>query len=108
MQEKRGQEGITDMGVLPNASGVAVHDFWKPYQKYDNVDHAMCCAHLERELVYAHETGNQAWAKLLRELLQTLCHRRKVLQSEGKEAFPEQELAVYLINLPALRHMPPS
>ena len=84
------------MGVLPNASGVAVHDFWKPYQKYDNVDHAMCCAHLERELVYAHETGNQAWAKLLRELLQTLCHRRKVLQSEWKEAFPAQELAGYL------------
>jgi transposase len=25
-----------------------------------------------------------------------LCNRRKVLQSEGKEAFPEQELAVYL------------
>ena len=96
VQEKRGQEGITDMGVLPNASGVAVHDFWKPYQKYDNVDHAMCCAHLERELVYAYETGNQAWAKLLRELLQTLCHRRKVLQSEGKAAFPEQELAEYL------------
>ena len=61
VQEKRGQKGITDMGVLPNASGVAVHDFWKPYQKYDNVDHAMCCAHLERELVYAHETGNQDW-----------------------------------------------
>ena len=96
VQEKRGQEGITDMGVLPNASGVAVHDFWMPYKKYANVDHAMCCAHLERELVYAHETGNQAWAKLLRELLQTLCHRRKVLQSEGKEAFPEQELSVYL------------
>ena len=96
VQEKRGQEGITDMGVLPNASGVAVHDFWKPYLKYDNVDHAMCCAHLERELVYAHETGNQVWAGLLRELLQTLCHRRKVLQGEGKAAFPEQELAVYL------------
>lgn len=96
VQEKRGQEGITDMGVLPNASGVAVHDFWKPYQKYDNVDHAMCCAHLERELVYAYETGNQAWAKMMRELLQTLCHRRKTLQSEGKKTFPEQELADYL------------
>ena len=96
VQEKRGQEGITDMGVLPNAGGVAVHDFWKPYQKYDNVDHAMCCAHLERELVYAYETGNQAWAKRLRELLQTMCHRRKTLQSEGEAAFPEQELAEYL------------
>ena len=96
VQEKRGQEGIAKMGVLPNASGVAVHDFWKPYQKYKNVDHAMCCAHLERELVYAYENGNQTWAKCLRELLQTLCHRRKVLQADGKEAFPEQELAGYL------------
>lgn len=96
VQERRGQEGITEMGVLPNARGVAVHDFWKPYQKYDNVDHAMCCTHLERELVYAGETGNQAWAGCLRELLQTLCHRRKTLQSEGKDAFPEQELAGYL------------
>ena len=86
----------TDMGVMPNASGVAVHDFWKTCQKYDNVDHAMCCAHLERELVYAYETGDQAWVGHLRELLQTLCHRSKVLQSEGKEAFTEQELAVYL------------
>jgi transposase-like protein len=31
VQEKRGQEGITDMDVLPNATDVAVHDFWKPY-----------------------------------------------------------------------------
>ena len=96
VQEKRGQEGISDMDVLPNAHGVAVHDFWKPYQKYDNVQHAMCCAHLERELVFALETGNQVWAGCLRELLQTLCHRRKELQSEGQEAFPESELAEYL------------
>ena len=56
----------------------------------------MCCQHLERELVYAEETGNQLWAKLLRELLQTMCHRRKVLQAEGNEAFPEAELKEYL------------
>ena len=96
VQEKRGQEGMTDMDVLSNAHGVAVHDFWKPYQKFDNVRHAMCCAHLERELVYAQESGNQVWAGCLRELLQTLCHRRKELQSEGQSAFPESELADYL------------
>ena len=90
------------MGVLPNAHGVAVHDFWKSYQKYDNVDHAMCCAHLEQELAYAYETGKQAWAKPLQELLQTLCHRRKVILSQGGEAFPVSGLAGYLQRYNAL------
>ena len=33
---------------------------------------------------------------MLRELLQIMCHRRKELQSQGCEAFPEAELAEYL------------
>lgn len=96
VEEKRGKEGIEAMGILPLANGVAVHDFWKPYHKYDNVLHAMCCAHLERELVYTEESGKQDWAKGLRELFQTMCHRRAVLTAEGAEAFPKQELEGYL------------
>ena len=96
VEEKRGKEGIEAMGILPLANGVAVHDFWKPYHKYDNVLHAMCCAHLERELVYTEESGKQDWAKGLRELFQTMCHRRAVLTVEGAEAFPVQELDGYL------------
>ena len=96
VQEKRGSEAMDAIGILPNFQGVAVTDFWGPYQKYDNVLHAMCCQHLERELIYAEEIGNQTWAKLLRELLQTMCHRRKVLQAEGYGSFPEAELTEYL------------
>ena len=96
VQDKRGKEGIDTMGILPMANGVAVHDFWKPYHKYDNVLHAMCCAHLERELVYAEESGNQAWAGKLRKLLQTMCRRRAVLAAEGANAFPTGELELYL------------
>ena len=96
VQEKRGGEAMEAIGILPKFRGIAVTDFWQPYQKYDNVLHAMCCQHLERELVYAEETGNQEWARLLRELLQAMCHRRKELQSQGCEAFPEAKLAEYL------------
>ena len=96
VQEKRGSEAMEAIGILPNFQGIAVTDFWQPYQKYGNVLHAMCCQHLERELVYAQETGKQEWARLLRELLQAMCHRRKELQSQGCEAFPEAELAEYL------------
>ena len=96
VKKKRGKEGIEAMGILPLADGVAVHDFWKPYHQYDNVLHAMCCTHLERELVYTEESGKQDWAKGLRELFQTMCHRRAVLTVEGAEAFPKQELDGYL------------
>ena len=96
VQEKRGSEAMDAIGILPNFQGVAVTDFWGPYRKHDSVLHAMCCQHLERELVYAEESGNQMWAKLLRELLQTMCHRRNGLQAEGYASFPEAELAEYL------------
>ena len=97
VQERRGEEGIDAMGVLPNKEGgVATHDFWKPYHKYKNVEHAMCCAHLERELVYAAETGNQAWAKKLRKLLQLMCHRRNELMAGNQSEFPSVELQEYL------------
>ena len=96
VQETRGSEAMDAIGILPNFRGVAVTDFWPSYLTYDNVLHAMCCQHLERELVYAEETGKQTWAKQLRELLQTMCHRRKELQAQGHEAFPEGELAEYL------------
>ena len=97
VQERRGEEGIDAMGVLPNKEGgVATHDFWKPYHKYKNVEHAMCCAHLERELVYAAETGNQAWAKKLRKLLQLMCHRRNELMADNQSEFPSVELQEYL------------
>ncbi len=41
------------MGILPGFTGVAVHDFWSSYKKLKAVIHAMCCQHLECELVYA-------------------------------------------------------
>ena len=70
VQKKRGEEGMEAMGVLPEFTGVAVHDFWSSYKKFKNMLHAMCCQHLERELVFAEETGNQKWAGKLRKLLE--------------------------------------
>ena len=84
-------------GFLPDKEGgIATHDFWKPYHKYKNVNHAMCGAHLERELVYAAETGKQAWANKLRKLLQLICHRRKELMADNQSEFPAAELQAYL------------
>ena len=96
VHRKRGEEGMEAMGVLPGFTGVAVHDFWSSYKKFGSARHAMCCQHLERELVFAEETGNQKWAGKLRKLLQGMCHAKNQLMTEGKSSFTEEELQQYM------------
>lgn len=50
ISRKRGVEGIEEHAVLTKLHGkVVVHDFWPAYFSFD-VEHAMCCAHILREL----------------------------------------------------------
>lgn len=37
-------------GVLPSFHGIAMHDCWTSYWNYKDCRHAVCCAHLLREL----------------------------------------------------------
>jgi transposase len=48
---KRGKEAIDAAGVLPDFTGIAVHDAFAPYARYRSVTHALCNAHLLRELI---------------------------------------------------------
>ena len=40
--EKRGSIGIEDNGVLPDFTGIAVHDGWPSYQNFEQIEHALC------------------------------------------------------------------
>jgi transposase len=66
---KRGQEAMESMGILPSFKGIAVHDEWQPYFKYQEGMHAVCNAHLLRELTFIHEHEKEEWAKQMKELL---------------------------------------
>lgn len=66
---KRGREGIDAGGVLPGFTGVAVHDDWAPYRTYQAATHALCAAHLLRELAEVAQTSGQQWAQDIRALL---------------------------------------
>ena len=61
---KRGREAMDVGGVLPGFTGIAVHDAWAPYDCYTAATHALCNAHLVRELVAASDLDQAAtWAK---------------------------------------------
>ena len=71
VHSKRGTEAMNDIGILPNFEGTAVHDFWKSYFEYA-LNHAMCNAHLLRELEFIFECYDQDWAQKMGALLRSI------------------------------------
>ena len=67
--DKRGSKGMDEGGVLPAFHGIAIHDCWAPYWKYD-MEHGICCAHLLRELNGVRENHpEQKWPSRFSKLL---------------------------------------
>ena len=72
IHQSRGQSGTDDNGVLKEFSGTAVHDCWQVYFKYEDCVHALCNAHLLRELQGVIDNTGQAWAREMQELLREI------------------------------------
>lgn len=90
---KRGMEAIMAHGILPKRMGVLVHDCWAPYWTLDCI-HALCNAHLLRELVYVQELTGQVWSEKMMDFLclaNDLCEaarqKKMVLRSDDIAAF---------------------
>ncbi len=63
----RGQAALEAIGILPQFTGISVHDGWGSYFLYD-CEHAACIVHLLRDLVSLEEQGLH-WATDLKTLL---------------------------------------
>ena len=91
--DKRGGEAMAAMGVLPEYTGILVHDHWKPYYQLPCY-HALCNAHHLRELERAWEQDQQQWAKqtqaLLLEINKAVDAAGGVLNTSEAEAFRER------------------
>lgn len=67
--EKRGRKALESRDwVLPPLKAYAVHACWRSYFTFDNCRHALCGAHLLRELTAQSEAGAQ-WAAHMPALL---------------------------------------
>jgi len=83
---RRGQVAMNAIGILPNFKGIAVHDFWKSYYTYQ-CDHALCNAHLLRDLIFIKERFEQDWAQDLIDLLLKMKTAKQKAIAQGKSAF---------------------
>lgn len=94
VQKQRGQVGIDAAGILPSFSGIAVHDAWKPYWRYSCL-HALCNAHLLRELTFIFEQEGQAWADAMSILLLEI--KKRVEEKKGSvDALELEEVTAFV------------
>ena len=94
VHEKRGSKAMDDIGILPHFKGVAVHDFWKSYYKYD-CDHALCNAHILRELIFIKERFEQNWAQQMIDLLLKMKQARTRALIQCKDGLSAATLKKY-------------
>lgn len=81
---RRGQEGMEANGVLPGFGGIGVHDCWASYWKYEGIGHAVCCAHLLRELTWVEEfSPAHDWAPRFKSLLLDMKKAKERTLSRG-------------------------
>jgi transposase len=100
VHDKRGRVAMDAAGVLPSFTGIAVHDAWAPYDCYPAATHALCNAHLLRELVAVTEQAGLdergwCWAEQVRTALLELKTLVEQATAEGSSAIDPSLVARY-------------
>lgn len=89
--ETRGIAGTERLGLFPDFTGIAVHDRLAQYFRYDKATHAICCAHLVRDLAsVAHRPCQRPWASEMTALLYEMnLAAHSAREARAKEIDPE-------------------
>jgi transposase len=95
LHAKRGSEAMDKIGILPKRIGWCIHDFWKAYLKYLAAKHALCNAHLLRELIFLVERYLQNWASVMLQLLLEIKQAVESATLLGLTALPADQLTAF-------------
>jgi len=96
LSDKRGKKGMDEADILPFFKGIAMHDCWSSYWKYPEVTHAVCCAHLLRELKGMQENHpDQTWHKKFSDLLMKMKKAKDQSVRDGISSLSEEVLQGY-------------
>jgi len=90
---KRGQVAMDEIGILPKRKGWCIHDYWKAYLTYQQAKHALCGAHLLRELTYLVENYLQTWAEAMIKLLTEIQKAIAAAKDLGQAALSAEQLS---------------
>ena len=92
---KRGRKALEDsMSILPDFSAWLVHDCWSSYFRFTGCRHALCGAHIIRELT-ALEEKNIVWAKWFKRYLFTLFEMTQMNDGVIPKAMQAKALALF-------------
>ncbi len=100
--ETRGKAAPDAAGVLGRFTGTMVHDRFQMYFNYTGATHAICLAHVLRDLEAAGVRWNQGWAVEMATLLaetNKACHEAR---AAGKKRLGTRELAAFLSSYDAI------
>ncbi|MHB8437520.1 MAG: IS66 family transposase [Acidimicrobiales bacterium] len=92
----RAKSAPDEAGVLPEFAGVMVHDRLAMYFKYDKATHAICLAHVLRELEPIGIGWDQGWANDMTALLTEMNNAAHDARSTGATALAPPLLKTYL------------
>lgn len=97
IHRNRGTKAIDDIGILPELKGIAVHDCYSSYFKYDK-RHILCNPHLLRELKFLYEECKQPWAEEMEKLILEIKEEVDNKKLKGKNSIPnwKKDLFYYL------------
>lgn len=92
---KRGGQAMRDIAILSRRLGWSVHDAWLPYLSFPAAQHALCNAHLLRELVFLAEHHQQDWAGDFIGLLLEMKTATDTAKCQGKTALSPLQRSVF-------------
>jgi transposase len=91
----RGTKAMNEIGILPYFQGLAVHDAWASYYRFEDCLHYLCNAHHLRELKFVFEEDKEKWAGRMHRLLLKIHGAVFSARARGNEKLSDYRLQSY-------------